>query len=128
MAQLAPVEVGDERRALAAGGDVAHAQVADGDDAGALGDDGGLADGERRARRDRLVEPRQIGRRRLRRRTRTMPDGLAGGGDEIDVVVRHAGVGDQAIRRLREQLAEDEVEMADLLDRPRRGCSPVSDR
>ena len=49
---------GDERRAVTAGGDVAHAQVADGDDAGALGDDGGLADRERRARHDRLIDPR----------------------------------------------------------------------
>src|SRR3954453_1329318 len=50
-----------------------------------------------------------------------MPDRLAGSGDEIDIIVLHAGIGDEAVRRVREQLAEDEVEMADLLDRPRRG-------
>src|SRR5438270_5947944 len=50
-----------------------------------------------------------------------MPDGLAGSCDEIDVIVLHAGIRDEAIGSLREQLAEDEVEMADLLDRPRRG-------
>ena len=117
---------GDERRAMAAGGDVAHAQVADRDDAGALGDDRGLTDRERRARRDRLDRATARAGRRLGCRTRTMPDRLPGGGDEIDVVVRHAGIGDQAIRRAGEQLAEDEVEMADLLDGPERGCSPVS--
>jgi len=49
-----------------------------------------------------------------------MPDGLTGCGDEIDVVVLHAGFGDETIRGLREKLAEDEVEMADFLDGPRR--------
>ena len=59
MTQLAPIEVRDERRAVTARGDVAHAQIAHRDDAGALGDDGGLSDRERGARRDRLIEPRQ---------------------------------------------------------------------
>src|SRR3954453_20076443 len=50
-----------------------------------------------------------------------MPDALAGSGGEIGVVVLHAGSGEKAIRGGREQLAEEEVEVADLLNRPRRG-------
>ena len=41
------VEQRDQRRALAAGGDVAGAQVGDDGDAGALGDPRGLADLQR---------------------------------------------------------------------------------
>src|SRR5205807_743284 len=44
------------------------------------------------------------------------PNGLPGSGDEVDLIVRHARFLDQAVRRGGEQLAEDEVEMADLLD------------
>ena len=65
MAQLAPIEVSDERRAMAARGDVAHAKIAHRDDAGTLGDDGRLPDRKRRTGRDRLVEPRQNCRRWL---------------------------------------------------------------
>ena len=38
------IDVGDQRRALAAGGDVARAEIGDHRDAGALGEHGGFAD------------------------------------------------------------------------------------
>src|SRR5580704_12645730 len=47
VAEQQVIDVRDQGRALAAGGDVALAEIGDDADAGALGDDGGLADLER---------------------------------------------------------------------------------
>ena len=62
---------GDERGALAAGGHVGWAEIADGGDAGAGGDDGGFAD----------LESGSGGRTEIRNPWALMKDSLAVGGD-----------------------------------------------
>ena len=49
-------------------------------------------------------------------RTRAVPQRLPGGGHQVNLIVGHSHLFDQAIGGGGEQLTEDEVEMADLLD------------
>ena len=89
-----------QRRALAAGGDVAHAEVADHRSAGALGDHGGLADLQRRAQ--------------AARRARAVHGGLAVRADEVHFLDRDARRRAHGKRRVGERLAEQDVELAQL--------------
>ena len=85
-AEQGPVEQGGQRRALAAGRDIGAAEVADRADAGALRDQGGAAqlDG--------------LGARPGRR----VPDRLAVRADGADACGSHAGLAQQAQRRVGE--------------------------
>src|SRR5258706_319075 len=50
-----------------------------------------------------------------------MPNRLSRGGDEIDIIILQSRLGDELVRRVRKELAENEIEMTDFLDRPESG-------
>ena len=105
MAEEQVVGVRDQRRALAAGGDVARAEVRHGRDAGPLGDDGRLADLERRAR---VPPPGPSGLRK-------MADRLPVRADQVNRAERYPARPRERDQRPGEQFAEDEVQPADLI-------------
>src|SRR5262245_355311 len=98
------VDIGDERSALAAQGHVGGTKISDGGDAGAGGDDGGLTEWESGGSR-----PAEI-----RDRWTLMEDGLAVGADEGDFCRGDAEALAGSKRGIGENLAETEIELAEL--------------
>ena len=92
-----PVDVGHQRRALAARGHVPGAEVAHHGDAGALGDDGGLAELQR-------------GGRGGEARAGGPPSAVRA--DDVHVPGAQARLGDDRQGGLGEALAQHEVELA----------------
>ena len=95
---------GDERRALAADGHVGGAKIAHGGDAGERGDDGGLADLQ--CGGDVCAE--EAGRAAL------MEDGLAVRSDQADAAQRDAEFLAGAQGGFGEELAQPEIQLADV--------------
>jgi hypothetical protein len=95
-----------ERRALAARREVARPKVGDDEAARALGEDGRVADLERRAQ------------------LRMVRHGLAVRGDQRHALERHPGAGGDAARSGREAFAELDVEAGQLRQHLRPGQAP----
>src|SRR5450432_2528356 len=89
-----------QRRAFAAGGDVAHPEIAHHRTAGALGDDGRLADLQ--------------GGAQATGRARVVHGGLTVRADQVDVFELRAGSVADGARGVREGLAEQHVQVAEL--------------
>ena len=97
------VESGHERRALSAGGEIAAAEIGDGVDARAFGDDVAIADlpGERMCRR------------------RSVPDRLSVRTDRAHIVGRDLRRFKQLQRRARERFGDLHVERTEFVERCR---------
>ena len=105
MAEEQEVGVRDQRRAFAAGGDVARAEVGHSRDSGPLGDHGRFADLERGAG---VLSPGPLGLRKV-------TDRLPVRADQVNRAKRYpAGPGERD-QRPREQFAEEEIQPADLI-------------
>ena len=105
VAEEQAVDVGYQRRTLAAGRDIARPEVADHGDAGELSDDRGRAQLQRRG-----VGPR-----------RDVPERLTVAADQVGLTRRQPGRGHDLLCGGRERTAQRKVERAQPVDRARFG-------